>query len=243
MAFEEGPMMKEDAMKIRRKAILGIGLLGVCLGSVAPVVQATHLFPEPQGMSGQITAQQVNIRQYPDSQGKVVAQVNQVAIQVIGKSDDWYQVWYEGEKQWIHQMYVAVEKEEWIPDVQVDGERVVAYGMAFIGTPYVWGGSNLNTGVDCSGFTQEVFGAFDIDISRVSYMQAEDGPSIDKTHLKCGDLVFFDTQGVNDGHVSHVGIYAGENQFLHSDGTHGVMMSDLNNPYYLKNYVKSIRIL
>jgi cell wall-associated NlpC family hydrolase len=74
-------------------------------------------------------------------------------------------------------------------------------------------------------------------------MQAEDGRTIPKSHLQTGDLVFFDTNGVNTGAISHVGIYVGENKFLHADSTHGVMISNLNSDYYTRNYVKSVRVL
>ncbi|MEG0712589.1 MAG: C40 family peptidase, partial [Niameybacter sp.] len=101
----------------------------------------------------------------------------------------------------------------------------------------------LQHGVDCSGFTQQVFKAFDVDISRVSYMQATDGPEVTVPQLKTGDLLFFDTNGINKGNISHVGIYAGEGKFIHSESDRGVTVSNLASPYYDRNFVKAIRIL
>ncbi len=97
--------------------------------------------------------------------------------------------------------------------------------------------------MDCSGFTQQIFDTFDIELSRISYNQANDGLTVSKDELQMGDLVFFDTNGSNNGRISHVGIYIDDNNFIHSDTTNGVSISDLNNSYYSQNYVKSVRIL
>jgi len=205
--------------------------------------KAGVLFPISTGMVGKMQGTHVNIRQYPDRQSKVTGRINQKEVRIIGQNKEWYQVKTQEGTGWIYKNYVKVTKPELIPYTKVAGEEIVDYGLQFIGTPYVWGGTDLNRGVDCSGFTQEVYKAFDVEISRVSYMQAKDGQTVDKKNLRTGDLVFFDTVGSNNGGVSHVGIYMENSKFLHSDGTHGVMISDLNSPYYTRNYVKGIRVL
>ena len=70
------------------------------------------------------------------------------------------------------------------------GAAVVVYGKQFIGTPYVWGGTNLNTGVDCSGFVYAVYKNFGITLSRSSASMTSNGVEVSKANLQAGDLVF-----------------------------------------------------
>ncbi|MBE6024751.1 MAG: NlpC/P60 family protein [Cellulosilyticum sp.] len=92
------------------------------------------------------------------------------------------------------------------------GESVVDYAKQFIGTPYVSGGNDLNSGVDCSGFTQQVYKHFDIQLERRSSSQyANNGYAVSKSELKPGDLVFY-----GYGSVCHVAIYIGDNEVIHA---------------------------
>lgn len=126
------------------------------------------------------------------------------------------------------------------------GDQIIAYAKQFIGTPYSWGGTNLNSGVDCSGFVYAVFKNFGISLQRSSAdMAVSNGVPVDKSQLIAGDLVFFDTTGPNDGGVSHVGIYVGEGQYIHSSSgkAWGVVISNLNDDYSLRTYVSARRVL
>lgn len=235
---------KEEIMKrIVRYGSLSVFFFLAFIQIQAKTIPEGQLFPTATGMVGKVQGTNINLRQYPDKQSKVTNHINQDQVRIIGQNKEWYQVKTPDGEGWIYKQYVKADKSELIPYTKVAGEEIVDYGLQFIGTPYVWGGSDLDSGVDCSGFTQEVYKAFDVEISRVSYMQANDGKTIDKQSLRTGDLVFFDTVGSNNGGVSHVGIYMENSKFLHSDGTHGVMVSDLNSPYYTRNYVKGIRVL
>ncbi|ONI38039.1 glycoside hydrolase [Candidatus Epulonipiscium fishelsonii] len=212
----------------------------VCLVVISPVCEA-RIFPESIGVEGKINTEVVNMRSYPSLDAEIVKLLENDKIHILGRSDEWYKVQLDNTTGWIYQDYIQINED--IPHVVAKGNEIVEYGMDFIGTPYVWGGNNLQKGVDCSGFTQQLFDTFDFEISRVSYNQANDGNLVHKSELKSGDLVFFDTSGTNNGNISHVGIYINEGQFLHADGTNGVMVSDLDNPYYSRNYVKSVRII
>lgn len=203
----------------------------------------TNIFPASTGMVGKVTGSNVNIRTYPHIHAPVIKQIGNTEVRVIGKNREWYKIRLSLGEGWIYKKYVDIDCEELIPYSKVIGEEIVDFGKQFIGTPYVWGGTNLKKGVDCSGFTQQVYKKFNISISRVSYMQAQEGTPVKKSQLMPGDLVFFDTHGVNTGKISHVGIYVGEDKFLHADATRGVMISSLNNSYYKRNYVKSIRVI
>lgn len=123
------------------------------------------------------------------------------------------------------------------------GAEVVAYGKQFIGTPYVWGGTNLKTGVDCSGFVYAVYKNFGITLNRSSASMASNGVEVSKSNLQAGDLVFFNTGGGSS--ISHVGIYCGDGTYVHStDGkANGVTVTSLNSGYSASTYVTARRVL
>lgn len=101
-------------------------------------------------------------------------------------------------------------------------------------------GGNTKSGVDCSGFTVAVYAAaYGLTIPRVSREQYRTSRKISTTELEEGDLVFFNTNGRG---VSHVGVYLGNNKFIHASVSRGVMVSDLFESYYLKRFVGAGRV-
>jgi cell wall-associated NlpC family hydrolase len=86
---------------------------------------------------------------------------------------------------------------------------------SFLGTPYVWGATGPSK-FDCSGFTQWVYRDSGINIPRVSRDQAKVGEYVRYENLRRGDMVFFDTKKHRSGKVTHVGIYLGNNNFIHA---------------------------
>ena len=107
------------------------------------------------------------------------------------------------------------------------------------GTPYRLGGLN-KTGIDCSGFVHIAFrDALGMNIPRTTEILADSGTSIPKNQLNVGDLVFFKT-GFSK---HHVGIYLGNQQFIHASTSRGVMKSSLTNPYWSDHYWKSTRLI
>ena len=110
---------------------------------------------------------------------------------------------------------------------------------AALGSPYKWGGTTTD-GFDCSGFTMYVFQKAGVKLPHQSKAQAEMGQAVKKEDLQPGDLVFFNTSGQG---ISHVGIYLGDNVFIHSATDKGVIKSSLNEPYYAERYVTARRVL
>ncbi len=96
------------------------------------------------------------------------------------------------------------------PVSSASAQAVLNYAYSFIGTPYVWGGTTPS-GFDCSGFTQYVFKKFGVNLPRVSRSQGSYGTKIAYSDLQAGDLVFF-----GNGGISHVGIYIGGGNMVHS---------------------------
>lgn len=95
------------------------------------------------------------------------------------------------------------------------GEELIAYGKQYLGTPYEFGASPDQTKTfDCSSFVKRVFqDTLSIELPRVSYNQAKEGQEVGLDELRTGDLLFFSARGLD---IGHVGIYAGNNQILHT---------------------------
>jgi len=108
----------------------------------------------------------------------------------------------------------------------------------FLGVPYRLGGSTLK-GIDCSGFVKKIYEIFNVHLPRTTREQFGFGKKIEKNQLEEGDLVFFRRQGNN----AHVGIYIGDNQFVHaSSRNREVKIDHLDMPYFSTRFIKGVRI-
>lgn len=117
---------------------------------------------------------------------------------------------------------------------------IVATAKQYIGVPYVWGGESPS-GFDCSGFVQYVFKKNGISLNRTVVTQYQHGYAVNKSNLQPGDLVFF--QNTYTTGLSHIGIYIGNNQFIHASSSQGVTVSSLSNSYWASHYHSARRVL
>ncbi len=215
---------------------------------------------------GRVTGNKVNVRSGPGTSYSSLdtASINDTAY-IIGINNKWFKVIYGDTVGYIRSDYLALTE---IPYENRDSAKsplffrggkstgvtpsaaalkgtkptasaIIATAKKYIGVPYVWGGSTPS-GFDCSGYVQYVFKAHGISLPRTSKEQYGVGTYVSKANLKAGDLVFFNTEGSG---VSHLGIYIGNNQFIHASSSKGVIISSMSNTYWAPRYYGAKRIL
>jgi len=216
---------------------------------------------------GQINGSKVNVRSGPGTGYSTLTQASMgEKAYIIGINNQWFKVIYNDVVGYIRSDYVVLteipyENQESsktplffrggkstgtpVSPSALKGttssaaEKIIATAKRYIGVPYVWGGATPS-GFDCSGFVQYVFKAHGIMLPRTSKDQYRVGTYVSKANLKPGDLVFFNTSGSG---VSHLGIYIGNNQFIHASSSKGVMISSLSNSYWSARYLGARRVL
>ena len=140
----------------------------------------------------------------------------------------------------INEFYIVRPDDYSITKSQQYGEsyfrdEIVKTAGSFIGVPYQWGGSSSKKGFDCSGLAMAVYRLNGLKLPRTSGEQYKTGTWVSRGKLAKGDLVFFDTR--SSGKISHVGIYTGQDKFIHAPRTgKTVRTSSLSNQYYKKRY-------
>ena len=181
-----------------------------------------------------IRVDSLNVRSEPNLDGKVWTNVTKnQAYSVIGQTDGWVELELDnsdGEDandrafvstrdNNVEVRYGLPEATEYYPAVEAANaaaafrNSIVNYACQFVGNPYVWGGTSLTHGADCSGFTQSVMKHFGISLPRVSRDQAKVGTKVTSDNMKPGDLIFYAN---SSGIINHVGIYIGNGQVVNA---------------------------
>jgi len=184
-------------------------------------------------------------------------------VDIYGAEGEFYKIKYDGEWGYIYKTYVTLVtapliKAQYVKDGQqydtkTTGNNLVSYSNKFLGMPYVWGGTTpaifnatgkyVSGGFDCSGFVQYSYKNFGINLPRTTMDQVDEGASVNINNLKNGDLVFFSTNTAQPTEVSHVGIYIGDNKFMHSPKPGDVVKISELTGYYEDNFVIGKRII
>ncbi|MFE4709470.1 MULTISPECIES: C40 family peptidase [Paenibacillus] len=125
------------------------------------------------------------------------------------------------------------------------GQSIVNLGKKYMGVRYEFGASTSSTRTfDCSSFTKYIFGKYGVNLPRTSVAQSKVGKAVSKANLRVGDLVFFSSGSrANGKNVTHVAVYAGNGKILHTYGSPGVTVSDLNSGNWKRTYLKARRVL
>ena len=120
--------------------------------------------------------------------------------------------------------YTLTSVKSGVPGAEVR-ESLVEYASQFIGNPYIWGGTSLTEGADCSGFVQSIYKQYGYELPRVAEDQAQYGTKIPVGDAKPGDLIFY----AKDGHIHHVVIYAGDSRTVEAMGTdYGIVQGSVD---------------
>ena len=195
----------------------------------------------------------LRIRSGPSTDTEILGKFyNGTEVQLTGEEGDWYTISYNGATAYLHKDYIRLADEEDEAEESSAGTysmethelkaSVVDEACTHIGAPYVYGGSSPS-GFDCSGFTSYVYKQFGYSINRTASNQLDNGYAVDRSELQPGDLVMFCQYG-STKRASHVGLYIGNNQYVHASTPGvGVIISDMDDMYISSGYVGARRIV
>jgi len=168
---------------------------------------------------------------------------------IVSYYGNWYGVLFEGELAYIGRPHIYVPSFVTVPPARSGSsvnssvqDEVVERALGFLGRPYRWGGNGPYS-FDCSGFVIYVLRPFGVTLPRRSRDMVSSGVHVNRSDVEPGDLLFFATMGGST--VSHVGIYIGGGQLIHSASSRsgGVIISNFHSDYYVRTFVTARRVL
>ena len=199
-----------------------------------------------------VQTETLRVRKKASTDSKIVTLVSEDdKLKVKKQTNDWAKVKVDGQTGYVSKDYAKVTysfgKAKSMKQIQAEqaakkasvsvsssgssatGSRIASYAQQFIGNPYRYGGNSLTSGIDCSGFTQQIMAKFGYSISRTSSSQAGEGRAVSTSNLRAGDLVFYG----NGGSINHVAVYIGGGQVVHASNSApyprgGIKISNVN---------------
>lgn len=194
-----------------------------------------------------VTTDSLKVRAEANTESEVITLVAMgEELEVAAVEGDWVKVLLDNDEVYVSAEYVEVSAElstavtmtellygQGVSDVRVD---ICQYAKEFIGNPYVWGGTSLTKGADCSGFVMKVFQKYGVKLPRTSRTQANCGTTIKVSEAKPGDLIFY-AKGKT---INHVAIYIGNGQVVHASSPKtGIKISNVS----YRTPFKAVRVL
>ncbi len=210
-------------------------------------VQAKHKAEELAATMATVTTDALKVRAEASTESEVITTVPRgEELEVVEPLGDWVKVSLDDEEVYVFAEYVDVDAKlntaitmtellygQGVSDVRVD---LCQYAKEFLGNPYVWGGTSLTKGADCSGYVLSIFKKYGVSLPHSSRAQANCGAKISLSEAKPGDLVFYG----NGKSINHVAIYIGGGQVIHaSNPKTGIRISNAT----YRSPVKVVRIL
>ena len=186
-------------------------------------------------MVAEATSGGLRVRTEPNTESEILTTMAEGEyLEVVEELNGWIKVALDAEEGYISADYAEVKQNldtaitmtellygEGVSDVRVE---LCQYAKQFIGNPYVWGGTSLTKGADCSGFTLSVFKKYGITLPHYSVSQSQMGTKVSLSEAKAGDLVFYS----NGSRVNHVAIYIGNGQVVHASSPRtGIKISNV----------------
>ena len=175
-----------------------------------------------------------------------LAEGEEIAILENTQDDEWVKVDVDGDEGYVCAEYIDVDLSlrtamtltearygAGVSDVRM---AICDNALQYVGNRYVWGGTSLTNGVDCSGFTMQIMKQYGVYLSHSSRAQANEGTKISTSELKPGDLIFYG----KGGRINHVAIYIGGGQIVHaSNKRDGIKISN----YMYRTPIKCVRVI
>ena len=183
-----------------------------------------------------VNTSKLNVRKEPSTESGIIVKIGKgEKLEVIEQLDGWVKVAVDSDEGYVSADYVTVAMElptavtlkelyygNGVSQTRVD---MVQYAKQFLGNPYVWGGTSLTNGTDCSGFTMGIYRHFGISLPHSSRAQAGHGTKVDLANAKPGDLVFYG----NGSGINHVAMYIGNGQVIHASSRKtGIKISNVS---------------
>jgi len=223
---------KETTAKIEIKSVPSV--IGIQTGSYISSLPFAKTYPIETEREEMVSSYNQNIV-YEDYQEE---------IQRLTPIYQNYQNYQEEEKEEVRNYCLPTQRLAFRNDIPQKKRQVESDAKRLLGIKYVWGATGPFT-YDCSGFTQKVYRDVGINIPRVSRDQAKVGQYVTYNNLRKGDMVFFDTKKKRTGKVTHVGIYLGNNNFIHaSSGAKKIVIFNFNEkPFYKKRFLWGRRVI
>lgn len=196
------------------------------------------LMADPRGI---VTGSCVNVRSQPSTDSSILTKVYAGStVELISLEDGWYVMNCDGVAGYISAEYVRPYNPAAASEL---GAEAVELAMGYLGVPYVYGGSS-SRGFDCSGFTMYIYGLLGYSLPHSATSQWDTvGEYVERADLQPGDLVLFcDPSRSNGKACSHVGIYIGNNEFIHASSSEGVRINSLSESYYNGYYKGAKRV-
>ena len=200
-------------------------VLGECYTSEKTISVKDYLVPTQKGEYLDMAFANVQsflyIRSEPTTESEWVGKLYpDYAAKIIGPVGEWTKVQSGNVTGYVYSEYITVgneaqkkaeeaakQQEEQQTQAAQTGQAIVDYACQFIGNPYVWGGTSLTNGADCSGFVQSVFAHFGISLPRTTWDMENVGTAVSYDQAVAGDIILYD---------GHVGIYMGNGQIVNA---------------------------
>jgi uncharacterized protein YraI len=197
---------------------------------------------EKSPQKGVVMATRVNFRSDPGLSGPVITSLfKNTEVTILEDNGLWYKVkLIDNHEGWVSKNYINTNR-SFINSRGLGYSGLVSYAKNFLRTNYRYGGTSPS-GFDCSGFTQYVYAKFGYQIPHSSTEQLKMGIPVSRDNLFPSDLLFFNNK--KSKQVNHVGIYIGNNKFIHAASSFGaVRISNLNEQYYQTRFLSARRII
>ena len=199
-------------------------------------IQAKRKAEELVATVATVTTDTLKVRAEANTESEVITMVpNGEQLDVVESLGDWVKVYLDDEEVYVAAEYVEVDAKlntaitmtellygQGVSDVRVD---LCQYAKEFLGNPYVWGGTSLTNGADCSGYVLSIFKKYGVSLPHSSRAQANCGATIKLSEAQPGDLVFYG----NGKTINHVVIYIGGGQVIHASSPKtGIRISNVS---------------